>query len=149
MDLTIKRTHRISALAQLEKKIFPAADCLVYPEDWEGDEAFWILADGKIVGMMTFYFDWSAWRTKSPRCLYIESTGVLPEFRRKGIGSFAKEWQIQYARSNGFTRIETSCRESNAAIVALNRKFGFLVLGRIPHFYVAPDESGIIFGREL
>lgn len=132
-----------SALAQLDKQIFSAADCFG-PEAWNGSEAFWILADGRIVGSVAMELNAGVRSPHSPGCLYVTSTGILPEFQGRGIGTFAKQWQIEYARRKGFVRIETNCRASNSRILSLNKKFGFVPTREIPHCYKDPEESAIV-----
>jgi ribosomal protein S18 acetylase RimI-like enzyme len=50
-------------------------------------------------------------------------TGVLPEYRRRGIALALKLQTITYAREHGFRRILTN--SSNPAMQALNAKLGF------------------------
>jgi len=50
-------------------------------------------------------------------------TGVLPEYRRRGIALALKVKTITYAREHGFRRIFTN--SSNPAMQALNAKLGF------------------------
>jgi ribosomal protein S18 acetylase RimI-like enzyme len=51
------------------------------------------------------------------------------------MGKRIKEWEIEYARRNGFRRIATNCRESNAAMISINEKFGFRAIRRTPRYY--------------
>jgi ribosomal protein S18 acetylase RimI-like enzyme len=83
----------------------------------------------------------------SPRregSLYIASTGILPNFRGKGFGQLSKAWQIAYARVNGFSRIVTNTRRRNAAMIALNKKFGFRVLRTTPRYYREPTDATVV-----
>lgn len=50
-------------------------------------------------------------------------TGVLPEYRRRGIALALKVQTLTYAREHGFRRVLTN--SSNPAMQALNAKFGF------------------------
>ena len=85
----------------------------------------------------------------SPGCVYLVSTGTLPEHQRRGIGNFVKQWEIDWARSHGFTRISTHCRKSNAASFRLNTKFGFQVIGEVADYYTDPDEATTVMELKL
>jgi ribosomal protein S18 acetylase RimI-like enzyme len=67
--------------------------------------------------------------------VYIQSTGLLREFRGRGLGKRIKAWQIEYAKRNGFRRMVTNCRESNAAMISINEKFGFKAIRNTPGYY--------------
>ena len=51
-------------------------------------------------------------------------TGVLPEYRRRGIATALKVKTISYAREHGFRRIFTN--SDNPAMKVLNAKLGFV-----------------------
>jgi len=74
----------------------------------------------------------------------------LPEFRRQGLGRKQKEWQIEYARKNGFTRIVTNMRASNAPIIALNKSLGFTILEMVPSgMYESSEEAAVVMELAL
>jgi len=50
-------------------------------------------------------------------------TGILPEYRRRGIATALKMKTIEYAHKHGFRRILTN--SENPAMQALNAKLGF------------------------
>jgi ribosomal protein S18 acetylase RimI-like enzyme len=60
-----------------------------------------------------------------------------------------KAWQIAYARRSGFTRLVTCSRKSNRAMIALNKKYGFVKLSSMPRYYHDPVESAIVMERVL
>jgi GNAT superfamily N-acetyltransferase len=136
-------------LCVLDSKIFLPADCFDDPEMWKEYITFWIVADEQVVGSIAlgqnleFGGDWGTDKP-SPGCVYLASTGILPEFQRKGIGNFVKQWEIDWARSHGFTRISTHCRKSNAGSLRLNTKFGFRVIGEVADYYEDPVEPTIV-----
>jgi GNAT superfamily N-acetyltransferase len=141
----------IGALCDIDRRIFHAhlAD-LFSPEFWASRcEAYWMILEGKTIGCSAFQPNQDH---KGPRsgCLYIASTGVLPEFRGQGFGKKQKEWQIDFARKKGFIRIVTDMRESNAPIIALNKSFGFTVYEVIPTgIYRSPEEAAIVMELSL
>jgi GNAT superfamily N-acetyltransferase len=137
------------ALCALDARIFLASDCFTDPSWWADYEVFWVVVDGEVVGSialglnMEFSGDWDVDKPCAG-CVYLVSTAILPEFQRKGIGNFVKQWEIDWARSHGFTRISTHCRKSNVGSLRLNAKFGFQVIGEVVDYYEDPVESTIV-----
>jgi ribosomal protein S18 acetylase RimI-like enzyme len=110
---------------------------------WLMLESFWILVDASVAGCAAFihHADFQedlredAQNTPQLGTLYIQSTGLLPQYRGQGLGCRIKAWQIDYAKQNGFRRIVTNCRESNAAMISINKKFGFQPTRTTPDYY--------------
>ena len=120
------------------------------PEDWLSLESYWIVVDGRVAGCAAFIPDvefgedlGDGENLAQRGTLYIQSTGLLREFRGQGVGSRVKEWQIEYARRNGFVRMVTNCRESNAAMIAINEKYGFRAIRTTPGYY-ADGEATVV-----
>ena len=67
--------------------------------------------------------------------VYIQSTGLLSGYRGRGLGRRVKEWEIEYARRNGFRRVVTNCREGNARMIGINEKYGFRAIRRTDGYY--------------
>lgn len=55
--------------------------------------------------------------------------GVHPDFRNKGIANQLTSMQHQWLVLNGYSTIETSCREGNSAMARINLRNGFSVVG--------------------
>jgi GNAT superfamily N-acetyltransferase len=140
----------IDGLCELDRKIFHEfpADLFI-PEEWAEFESYWMIVDGKIVGCSAFIRDSDFDDEPRPGCLHIMSTGVLPEFRRRGFGMKQKRWQIEFAKQQGFQVIVTNTRESNVAMRELNLKLGFAIREVSPHFYYEPDEPAIVMELQL
>ncbi len=110
---------------------------------WPLLESYWILVDAQIAGCTAFVHDADFQEdlrdddenTPQPGSLYIQSTGLLRQYRGQGLGHRIKAWQIEYARQNGFRRIVTNCRETNSAMISINKKFGFQPLRTTPAYY--------------
>jgi ribosomal protein S18 acetylase RimI-like enzyme len=113
------------------------------PEDWLSLESYWIVVDGQVAGCAAFIPDvefqedlrGDGENAAQRGTLYIQSTGLLRAYRGLGLGKRIKEWEIEYARRNGFRRIVTNCRESNAAMISINEKFGFRAIRSTPGYY--------------
>jgi GNAT superfamily N-acetyltransferase len=141
----------LRSLMAFDRKIFPIAD-LFDAGYWKFCEPYWMLVDGRKVGCCAFekHVDIQEdIRTDhvNPRLkgtLYISTTGILPAFQGKGLGSLLKAWQVCYARHHGFTRIVTNSRKRNRRMIALNRKFGFRVIRTTPKYYSGPPDSTVV-----
>jgi len=127
----------IPALLDFDKKAFHDRPADVFSEEaWKEYESYWMVVDGEVVGCAAFD------ETNKDE-LWIASTAILPELQGRGLGRKFKEWQIQYARANGFKRIGTVMRPSNARIIKLNGQFGFKPGKMRPNLYDNPVEDGI------
>jgi ribosomal protein S18 acetylase RimI-like enzyme len=113
------------------------------PEDWLRLESYWIVVNGQVAGCAAFIPDvefqedlrGDGENAARRGTVYIQSTGLRREYRGRGLGKRIKEWEIEYARRNGFRRIVTNCRESNAAMISINEKYGFRAIRRTPGYY--------------
>ena len=66
------------------------------------------------------------WRLqKEPQSLYQGLTGVLREYRGKGIAVALKLRVLDFARKNGFNHIRTYNASTNEGMLAINKKLGF------------------------
>jgi ribosomal protein S18 acetylase RimI-like enzyme len=66
------------------------------------------------------------WRLqKEPRSLYQGLTGVLREYRGRGIAIALKLRVLDFARRNGFDNIRTFNASTNEGMLAINKKLGF------------------------
>jgi GNAT superfamily N-acetyltransferase len=83
--------------------------------------AYMIAKDGdKYVGTSV------VWRLKKePRSLYQGLTGVLRDYRGKGIAVALKLRVLDFARRNGFDNIRTFNASTNDGMLAINMKLGF------------------------
>lgn len=116
----------IEALLDFDRKAFASFPADLFdPEDWAQFTSHWMIVDGEIIGCSAIVHDADYDETARPGSLWIASTGVLPEYRRKGFGKMLKEWQIRYAKEHRFKVIVTNMRKSNSPIIRLNEKLGF------------------------
>lgn len=68
----------------------------------------------------------AVWRVQNePHSLYQGLTGVLREFRGKGIAVALKLQVLDYARKNGYHDIRTFNATTNTGILSINMKLGF------------------------
>ncbi len=140
----------IRSLAAFDRRIFPSDHFSA--AQWRSYESYWLLVNKRKVGCCAFEKDvdfeddiradgLNAQRNGS---LYIASTGLLPKFQGMGFGQLLKSWQIAYARFHEFSRVVTNTRKRNAAMIALNKKFGFRMLRTTPGYYHDPPDATVV-----
>jgi ribosomal protein S18 acetylase RimI-like enzyme len=153
MNIEFRRAKvpdEIGDLCEFDRKAFAAFPGDVFdPEDWAEYESHWMIVDGNVVGCSAFVHDVDYDERPRPRSLYIISTGVLPEFQGRGLGTRQKQWQIEYARRHGFEVIVTNMRESNGRIIRLNQKLGFRTREVVAGYYTDPEERAVVMELRL
>jgi len=70
-------------------------------------------------------------RREGDDTLRIGLTGVLPAYRRRGIGRLLKLRAHEWARTHGAREIHTTTTKANAAILALNDVLGYPIVGSV------------------
>ncbi|HLI08616.1 MAG TPA: GNAT family N-acetyltransferase [Ktedonobacteraceae bacterium] len=90
------------------------------------DACFIAIHDGQYVGYSSL--------TRTGEYYDTDMTGVLPAYRGKGIATMLKLSGIRYAQAHDNRAIMTMNDSVNTAMMALNRKLGFLQVGTIIRF---------------
>lgn len=86
--------------------------------DWEH---VFVAVDGeRFVGFTILY------RNSASRSLYLGGTGVAPSHRRRGIAAALKRQGHAFAAERGYEALHSDNHVGNAAIIATNRKAGFV-----------------------
>ena len=73
--------------------------------------------------------------------LRVGITGVLPAWRRRGVGRGLKLRTHAYARAHGFREIRTSNTGPNTAMLALNAALGYAIVGSVGGYELALPSS--------
>jgi ribosomal protein S18 acetylase RimI-like enzyme len=133
----------LRSLMAFDRQVFPAADCFD-ADYWRECDAWWLVVSGVRVGCCAFEKGGEARRS-----LYISTTGILPKYRGMGFGQLMKAWQVAYARRLGYRRLVTNTRKSNAAMIALNERFGFCIARTTPGYYEEPAEEAVFMELKL
>lgn len=141
----------IRSLMAFDRKVFPRAD-LFDAAYWRACTVYWLIANGIKVGCCAFeeHVDFQDdVRTDGINpplkgSLYIASTGILPKFQGKGLGTLLKSWQVCYARHHGFKRIVTNTRSRNTAMIVLNQEFGFSIIRTTLRYYSDPADATVV-----
>ncbi len=79
---------------------------------------------------------------------HVLNLAVLPEFRRKGIGSMLLNEALKELKQSkkDINLITLEVRESNTAAIKLYEKCGFRVIGKRVGYYQKPHENAVIMG---
>ncbi len=131
--------RELRSLCAFDRKVFPGDH--FPPSEWKTYETYWMLVDGRKIGCCAF--------DNQGDTLYIATTGILPAYQRLGFGRLLKAWEVAYARRNRFKRLITNSRQSNAAMIALNRMFGFRRVRTIKDYYDDPAEPAVVMELRL
>ena len=78
---------------------------------------------------------------------YITNVAVFPEYRCSGVAAKLIEVFENFARGNRLAFLTLEVRPSNAAAIALYRRFGFQEVGRRKNYYDLPKEDALILTR--
>ena len=78
---------------------------------------------------------------------YVTNIGVMPKYRRKGIGKRLLEELTQFCVENKLAFLSLEVRPSNTPAINLYKSFGFVSEGIRKNFYSNPKEDGLIMTR--
>ena len=85
-------------------------------------EAYFVALDGaRYVGV-------SSVRREGEDTLRVGITGVLPAYRRRGIGRLLRLRVHAWAKANGFSEIHTNTTKESSALLALNDSLGYPIV---------------------
>jgi ribosomal-protein-alanine N-acetyltransferase len=97
--------------------------------------------EGQVIGVLE-------WRNLGKEAEILD-LAVERRHRRQGHASFLLENFLKGAAPPGVEGIFLEVRESNAAAIALYRKFGFQISGRRPNYYRNPEEHALLMHLPL
>lgn len=84
-------------------------------------EAFFVALDGdRYIGESVMHPD-----GRQPGLLNQHLTGVLRDYRGRGVAMALKALTIAYAQTHGYTQISTWVESTNASMLAINERLGF------------------------
>lgn len=127
-DAALRAIHELYTSSRVDQPTLGAVTARPF-EDWRREvfdelhglpDAYFVASDrGRLVGC-------SAVHAAGEDVLRILITGVLPEYRRRGIARLLKLRVHAWARANGYREIHTST--ANPAVVALNTALGYAIV---------------------
>ncbi len=80
---------------------------------------------------------------------YVTNIGVLPEYRKNGIGTKIVNKLIDFSIEKQLSFISLEVRVSNVVAINLYKKLGFEEQGKRKNFYSNPVEDALIMTRFL
>jgi GNAT superfamily N-acetyltransferase len=86
-----------------------------FPEGW------FIALDGE-----NYVGESALWKSQATTDLYVGATGVLREYRRRGIATALKVYACEFAKQYGVPQIKTWNAQSNRAMLSINEALGFV-----------------------
>lgn len=78
---------------------------------------------------------------------YVTNIGVLPDYRKQGIGRKIVNKLIDFSIEKGLAFISLEVRVSNIPAISLYGSLGFKEVGRRKNFYSHPTEDAFIMTR--
>jgi mycothiol synthase len=128
-DEALQRIHELYTASRVDQPTLGKVTARPF-EDWRREvfdelhglpDAYFVASDGeRLIGC-------SAVHATGEDVLRILITGVLPEYRRRGIARLLKLRVHAWARAHGYREIHTST--ANVAVVALNTALGYAIVG--------------------
>ena len=128
-DEALQRIHELYTASRVDQPTLGKVTARPF-DDWRREvfdelgglpDAYFVASDGeRLIGC-------SAVHESGEDVLRILITGVLPEYRRRGIARLLKLRVHAWARAHGYREIHTST--ANVAAVALNTALGYAIVG--------------------
>ncbi len=79
----------------------------------------------------------------------VMNIGVLPEYRKQGIGALLLQNLEEKAKFYNCTQMMLEVRESNMPAVHLYQKHGYIQIAIRKNYYSNPTENGIVMQKRL
>jgi mycothiol synthase len=128
-DEALERIHELYTASRVDQPTLGKVTARPF-DDWRREvfdelgglpDAYFVASDGeRLIGCSAVY-------ESGEDVLRILITGVLPEYRRRGIARLLKLRVHSWARAHGYREIHTST--ANVAAVALNTALGYAIVG--------------------
>lgn len=80
---------------------------------------------------------------------YVTNIGVLPAYRKNGIGKQLLQKLLQYSAEHQMRFLSLEVRKSNFAAINLYEQFGFTVAGERKNYYTDPLENALIMTKNI
>jgi RimJ/RimL family protein N-acetyltransferase len=132
-ELDPRELHRIDEEATRDMPAFEVVEEIPY-EDWcnfvwdsplfTRDGSFGAVVDGRVASVSFLFADVELGRGMNM------FTGTSREHRGRGLARAVKLATTNWAAANGVTQIVTMNDETNAPMLALNRRLGYVACGR-------------------
>ena len=75
---------------------------------------------------------------------YVYNIAVIPEYRKKGIGTELMKTLLKYSNKNKLEFLSLEVRESNFEAISIYKNLGFKKMGVRKNFYELPVENAVV-----
>ena len=138
IDLILKFIKGIAEYERLLHEVKATPELL---KEWLFDkktaEVAFILEEGKEVGFVLYFYNFSTFGGKSG--LYIEDLFVFPEHRGKGYGKALLNHVISKAREERLGRVEWTCLDWNTPSIEFYKAMGAKAMDEWTNFRITLD----------
>lgn len=143
MIINEMKAEDVHELAELDKKCFKIPwHEKSFADEYKNELAIYFIArENGIIGYAGF------WNVSGEGD--ITNIAVLPEYRRKHIGSALMEAMIKKAVELGLSLLTLEVRKSNIAAQNLYKKYGFDIIGERKRYYSDNREDALIMTRNF
>jgi ribosomal-protein-alanine N-acetyltransferase len=147
MSISVRKANAsdAGAIAELEKTAFlvPWSEDSIRRDIEENDTAHVVVAEDG--GVFAGYAD--IWLVAGEGQL--NNIAVMPEMRRRGVGTAIMEALIDFLGDSGAFEMSLEVREGNENAQRLYRRLGFTCAGVRPHYYEDNGEDALIMKRNI
>jgi GNAT superfamily N-acetyltransferase len=136
-ELDPREVHAVDEEATRDMPSFEAIEAIPF-EDWRAlawdnplfthEGSFGAIVDGRVVALSLIFAD-----AETGRAFSI-FTGTLRPYRGRGLARAVKLATVHWAAANGITQLVTTNDETNAPMLAVNRRLGYRPAGRRVEF---------------
>jgi GNAT superfamily N-acetyltransferase len=112
LDMPSPDTLTKPSFEHFQKHVLESPDFM--PDGW------FIAIEGE-----TYVGESALWRSSTDTSLYVGATGVLREYRRRGIATALKIYALEFAKNAGCPCVKTWNAQSNRAMLSINEALGF------------------------
>jgi ribosomal-protein-alanine N-acetyltransferase len=140
MTVSSMQREDVKAIALLEKECFasPWTEETLYEESVNPTAVFLVAKEeDRVIGYIG--------SNNILGEVFITNVAVLPDYRRKGVGSALLDGLIDICRENGALYLTLEVRKSNISAINLYEKKGFSSVGQRKNFYSNPTEDALIY----
>ena len=136
-EIPPEQIHAVDETASRDVPMTESIETMLYDEwldlvwnfpTFTRDGSFAVVEDGRAVAVSLIFADLEGGRAANA------FTGTLREYRGRGYAVAVKLASMRWAAANGITRIATTNDETNARMLAINRKLGYRPLGRMVEY---------------
>lgn len=103
---------------------------------------FYAVERNKIIGSVIFQM-----HKQEPSVLEIKNFRIIPEYRRKNVGSRLYRAVEEHAKINGFSRIQIDTHAENNEMIKFLEKHGFEIKSKEPIY--SPNQIEVILSKKI